>query len=232
MINQKKQFSDIVALLLEYFTSNEIHPGDRLPPERHMSEQFGISRAALREALKTLQLLGLINVRQGDGYYLNKPKSMLLPAVVEWSLLLGEARVSDIMEARQKIEVDIAELAAIRRGGEELDQLKSILSIMKENMNDKNEYVLQDVEFHLTLAKASRNNILFEILSNIQTLLKAWIKSTVDGMESLESSYNEHLAIFKAVEAGNKEEAIATMEKHMESVSVHLNKVRNEDLYI
>ena len=95
--------------------SGVLLPGDRLPSERELSRTFGVGRSAVRDALKPLTLLGIIDVRQGDGTYLRATESELLPKAVEWGLLLGQPGALDLVEARRHIEVALATLAAQRR---------------------------------------------------------------------------------------------------------------------
>ena len=102
-----------------------------MPSERQLAQAFGVGRSAMREALKSLTLLGLVEVRHGDGTYLKKADSALLPQVIEWGLLLGEQRTLDLVEARQKIEADIAGLAAARRDEADVAELRRLLERME-----------------------------------------------------------------------------------------------------
>src|SRR5579875_783048 len=87
--------------IVNYVFSGEIRPGDKMLSERQLAEQLGVGRSVVREALKSLGLLGLLDVRPGDGTYVRQPDSAFLPKVIEWGLLLGEHRTQDLIEARQ-----------------------------------------------------------------------------------------------------------------------------------
>ena len=140
-------------------------PGDRLPSERELSRTFGVGRSAVRDALKPLTLLGIIDVRQGDGTYLRATQSELLPKAVEWGLLLGQPGALDLVEARRHIEVALATLAAQRRDEQDLKDLRKLLLRM-EQAEDDDDFIEADMEFHLRIADLARNSVLAGILMN------------------------------------------------------------------
>lgn len=216
--------AEIARRLVDYLLSGGVEPGARIPSERQLAEAFGVGRSAVREAIAALSLIGLIEVRHGDGTYLKRPDSPLLPQVVEWGLLLGEQRTTDLVEARQMIEVDIAGLAAQRRTEEDIADLAQILDRMKQESRDAAEasaFVDADVAFHLRLAETARNSALRDVLSSIQALLRAWIGRVIaEGYREL--SYNEHVPIFAAVKARDARAAEAAMAAHMHSAADRL----------
>ena len=107
-IKREPLATQVARRLVEVILSGQIEPGTRMPSERKLAETFGVGRSAMREALKALSLIGLVEVRQGDGTYLRRADSALLPEVIEWGLLLGEPRTMDLVEARQEIEIILA----------------------------------------------------------------------------------------------------------------------------
>ena len=111
--------NEVAQVLLRHLVSGEYEPGQRLPPERALADSLNVGRSLIREALKALTLLGLIEVRPGDGTYLRRRPSDLLPASFEWGLLLGENQLEDVIEARRELEIVLAGFAAAaahRRG--------------------------------------------------------------------------------------------------------------------
>jgi GntR family transcriptional repressor for pyruvate dehydrogenase complex len=178
-IRREPLATEIARRLVEFLLGGGLEPGDRGPSERQLAEAFGVGRSAMREALKALTLLGLLEVRHGDGTFLRRADSTLLPAVIEWGLLLGEQRTMDLVEARQKIEAVIAGLAAERRDERDIAELRALLVRMERMGRDQAGFVDADVAFHLRLAEAARNTALREILSSIQALLRAWIRRVI-----------------------------------------------------
>jgi len=213
--------TQVARRLVEFILSGEVEPGTRMPSERQLAEAFGVGRSAMREALKALSLIGLIEVRQGDGTYLRKADSALLPEVIEWGLLLGEQRTMDLVEARQEIEVVIAGLAAKRRTEEDIADLREILSRMAHSPSLPG-FVDIDVQFHMRLADAAGNSVLRDIHSSVQALLRAWIARVLAAAGSTHPSYEEHVPIVEAVALGDVAAAQAAMAAHMSSAAERL----------
>jgi GntR family transcriptional regulator, transcriptional repressor for pyruvate dehydrogenase complex len=220
-IKREPLATHIARRLVEFILSGQVEPGARMPSERALAEAFGVGRSAMREALKALSLIGLIEVRQGDGTYLRKTDSALLPELIEWGLLLGEPRTMDLVEARQEIEVVIAGLAAKRRSEADLVELRELLNRMREATTAQN-FVETDVDFHLRLAEAAGNSALRDIHSSVQALLRTWIARVVEASGVTGPSYLEHVPVLKAVEAGDVAGAQAAMAAHMSSAAERL----------
>ena len=214
--------TQVARKLVEYIIAGTFQPGDRMPPERQLAEAFGVGRSAMREALKSLSI-GLIEVRQGDGTYLRHADATLLPRVIDWGLLMGERRTLDLVEARQCIECDIAELAATRRSADDLADLEQALQAMNDASNP-DSFVDADVDFHLRLANAAHNSALRDIHASIQSLLRVWIGRVIQAASSTSPSYAEHVPIFAAVRAGDPAAARAAMHDHMTAAAGRLER--------
>jgi GntR family transcriptional regulator, transcriptional repressor for pyruvate dehydrogenase complex len=213
---------EVARRLLDYFLSGEVEPGERIPSERRLAESLGVGRSLVREALKSLHLLGLLEVRQGDGTYLKRTDSELLPQVIEWGLLLGERPAIDLVEARAHLEVVVAGLAAERRDDQAIDDLRTLLDTMRTSSDDPVRFVEADVGFHLRVAEAAGNVILNDMLNGVRALLRVWIRRVVEAAGETGPSYQEHLPIFEAIERGDREAATAAMAAHMEGASARL----------
>ncbi|MCQ8187805.1 FadR/GntR family transcriptional regulator [Streptomyces rugosispiralis] len=207
---------EITRRLLQYLLSGDLTPGQRIPSERALAEALDVGRSTLREAIKSLSLLGLLEQRVGDGTYLSRSSSDLLPQVIEWGLLLGEQRLEDLLEARWYLEVQLAGWAAQRRSPEQLERLREITERMRAAGNDFDAYVQADIEFHLLLAEASGNSVLGNMLINVRSLLQAWASRVIHRAGETESSLAMHEPILAAVEKGDAKAARAAMEAHME----------------
>jgi GntR family transcriptional repressor for pyruvate dehydrogenase complex len=222
-IRRETMSAEIARRLVDYLLSGTVAPGSRLPSERQLAEAFGVGRSAVREALAALSLIGLIEIRHGDGTYLKRADSPLLPQVVEWGLLLGERHTNDLIEARQRIEVVVAGLAAERRSDADLAELEACLAHMgaQVELGNNAAFVDADVDFHLVLAEAAGNSALRDVLASIQSLLRAWIGRVIAEGHEL-SSYEEHVPIVDAVRAQDPAAAAAAMDAHMRSAASRL----------
>jgi len=216
------------ALVEHFFISRALSPGDRLPSERALAESLGVGRGAVREALKSLGLLGLVEVRLGDGTYLSNPNGELLTRVIEWGLLLGERRVTDLVEARAVVEVDTARLAARRRSVDDLSDLQVLMSRM-ENAVGPGEYVDADIDFHLRIAQASGNSVLADVVRSIQSLLRVWIGRVIGSSDDWSATTREHDAIFQALREGDSAAAERAMASHIEQARDRLFRTFQEE---
>jgi len=215
----------ITANLLDYLLTSDLRPGDRLPSERNLAEATGIPRSAIREALKAIGFLGLIDVRPGSGTFLRSTESALLPKVIEWGLLLGARSTDDILEARAEIEVSVARLAATRRSEADAAELRRLIEAMRHAVSDSEAFRAADVGFHLALARASGNVVLADMLSNMQSLLQMWSTRTLEGTEDFTDYLEEHSDVFDAVEAQDPDAAAEAMRRHMNLALARIRSV-------
>ncbi|MCM3439376.1 FadR/GntR family transcriptional regulator [Metabacillus halosaccharovorans] len=214
---------ELTRRLLDYIFSGSIQPGEKLPTERQLQEALNVGRSSIREAIKVLNVLGILEVRQGDGTYLTKSDSGFLLESIEWGLLLGEKNVMDVIEARKEIEITVAKLAAERCTQEEIEELLVILE--KLERSSINDFVELDVAFHLKLADMAKNSVFKNMLISIQSLLRTWIKLVINEAANTDFSYSDHLNIYLAVSKKDQHEAEAAMRAHMEDASKRLIEV-------
>jgi GntR family transcriptional repressor for pyruvate dehydrogenase complex len=227
-IKREPVATQVARKLVEYLLSGAVEPGARMPSERKLAEAFGVGRSAMREAIKALSLIGLVEVRQGDGTYLRKADSALLTEVIEWGLLLGERRTMDLVEARQELEIVLAGLAARRRTEQDVDDLRRSLQRM-EQATSAASFVEADVQFHMRLAEAAGNLALRDIHASVQALLRTWIGRVLAAPGSREPSYLEHVPIFEAIVASDPRAAQGAMEAHMMSAAGRLRETLDDE---
>lgn len=220
--------ADVTRKLLGWLLGGGVQPGERIASERQLTEALGVGRSAVREAIKTLNVLGLLEVRQGSGTYLAASTSDLLPRVVEWGLLLGERSARDLMESRRLLEIDIAGLAAERRNEAGLEALRSAFEKMRDAGDEISAYVEGDVEFHLALARASGNVILADLLGSIRALLDVWARRVLESAGETQTSLKMHAPILKAVAKGDPVAAREAMRRHMERAEHRLSQALAE----
>lgn len=201
--------------------SDSLKTGDRLPSERELAGAFGVGRAAIREALKSLDILGLVDIRPGSGTFLTSPDTELIPRMLELGLLLGEDSIADVVETRALLEVASARLAAVRRSVDDLSDLERILTSMESGVDDTEEFAEFDIAFHLALAKSTGNRTLSAMLSSVQSLLRVWITRVASAQEG--DFVQMHRAVFDAVRDGDPDRAEAAMRTHMQDARERLS---------
>jgi GntR family transcriptional repressor for pyruvate dehydrogenase complex len=222
-IGRREQPStEIARHLLRYLLSGHLSPGQKIPSERKLAEDLNIGRSTLREAIKSLSLLGLLDVRQGDGTYLSSSTSDLLPDVIEWGLMLGERRLDDIVETRSHLEVIAAGMAAQRCTPAHLESMRALVEVMENAGQDVATFVKADADFHLELARATGNEIIASLSSSMTSLLRVWATRGVRAAGETSTSAKEHRPILAAVTSGDVNAARAAMSEHMDRAAERL----------
>lgn len=213
---------EIARHLLDYLLSENIAAGSKIPSERQLAEDLGVGRTAIREALKSLALLGLLEIRQGDGTYLAASTSQLLPSIIEWGVLLGQQDLGQLIEARAVLEATLVEMAAQRRTTEQAKELSTIIGRMTAAADDFDEYVAADIEFHLKIGESSGNAVLAGTLNSIRSLLEVWTRRVILSQGRTDQSLALHVPIFDAINDQDPTAARAAMEHHMDLASANL----------
>lgn len=220
---RRSSVSDIVQHIVQSTIALGMQPGDRLPPERRLVEMLGVGRSPLREALKSLDILGFIEIRQGDGTYLSASTTGVLPQVVSWGLLLGTRQAQELIEARYYIEQTLARLAAQRGTPQQAEQLRLLVADM-DSAPSPEEFASIDTAFHLHVASMAENSALASVLESIKSLLAAWVVRVVEASPDLESIVAQHRAIAEAITQGDGDAAAAHMRDHIETVTSMLQQ--------
>jgi GntR family transcriptional regulator, transcriptional repressor for pyruvate dehydrogenase complex len=223
VINQNSVAGQVVRQLLNYLVSSNIGPGNKLPSERALAEHLGVGRSTVREAVKSLHLLGIVEVRQGDGTYLRGTESTILPQILEWGLVLAQPHARDLVEAREYLEIFVARRAAERMTGEGAEQLDGCIQRMAdaEVSGRTQDFVEADVEFHFHIAEQAGNSVFVDLLRSIRTLLHVWITRVVES-EGVGDTVQQHVRIAEAIKAGDAERAEEAMRAHMASAAERL----------
>jgi GntR family transcriptional regulator, transcriptional repressor for pyruvate dehydrogenase complex len=202
----------------ERIVSGAWGPGDRLPKESELAAELGLSRNSLREAVRALSQLRVLEVRQGDGTYVSSLEPYLLLESTGFisHLLLGETEI-ELYEVRRILEAAAAALAAGRIDAQEKQDLAQTLQRMREARNVE-ELVEADVAFHAVIAKAAGNAVLTSLLASLATRTmraRLWHGREADG--ALDETRNEHRRIYEAIMAGDPDLARAAAAAHIAS---------------
>ena len=207
--------TEVTRRLLDHLVVGGVHPGERLPGERQLAEDLGVNRATVREAIKTLSFLGVVDVHQSRGSYLRGPDSDVLAAVFHATSAVTGHRLVDIVETRWCLEVLIAQLAAQRRTDEDLEHLRAALHRMEQTRHDTASFEDADVAFHSALARSTGNPILNSLLVGVRSVMFAWIARHIPASTSPTRAFADHVPVLAAVEAGDARAAADAMGTHM-----------------
>jgi GntR family transcriptional repressor for pyruvate dehydrogenase complex len=218
-VGNKESLSNKVASEIEEaILSKKLPPGEKLPSELELCNQFGVSRTAVREALRTLSAKGLINIEKGRGIFVSHLSSEhVINSMHNYLEIKGKRNTAlEVMQARMIIEPAIAEYAATHHAAEDLDRLKRNLDQMRSN-NDPTEHARLDLKFHHLIAEASGNPIMPLILNPIHRLMPNIKKKIMDFVPGAkDAALTWHQKIVDAIEEGDPQKAYHAMKGHLE----------------
>jgi len=215
-IKKKRAYELIVSQIHRLIEEGKIKKNDQLPNERELAEIFGVSRSTIREAIKTLESMGIVQSRQGDGTYVivSSEESLIQPLA---NLLFTEKdNIIDIFYVRKILEPSAAQLATLNATERDLNMLQEILDRQKEciekgiNINDS------DTEFHLLIAKMADNRVLERLMNALIELLRE-VRETYNA-EQAKESYKGHVEIYNAMVEGDCIKVRKAMLNHLNNI--------------
>lgn len=221
-IERRSVFDEVVARLGDYIMQSGLQPGDKLPAERELTESLRVGRSSLREAVKALRAVGAIDVVAGGGMYVGRGGSKTLSKPLSWAVFLNASSLSQAIEAREILETQLAALAAQRATDNELSVLRELLERMHAAHEDTEAYLVADVQFHLTIARAAKNDVLYAALEMLEHVLREWIRRLLRNASGEPVSLQEHLEIYDAIAAHDSERARLAMYEHVSAAGRRL----------
>ncbi len=210
---------DVATLIKEMILSGRLKPGERLPSERELGVQLGISRPTLRESIRSLVALKILEVRQGDGTYVGSLKAETLVEPLRFALLLGQGALQELFEARLVLEPALAALAAKRISDGEIIELNECLTAAYEVRDDPDEFARYDVELHQLIARASRNRFLARQVEGLHAIGLESRALTVRLPHVADVALASHSLIVGAISTRDPVSAENEMRRHIEAVA-------------
>jgi GntR family transcriptional repressor for pyruvate dehydrogenase complex len=212
--------SEVARRLLDFLLSGQVRPGERIPSERQLAESLGVNRPVVREAIRALGFLGLLEVRQGSGTYFRGPDQDLLFRLFEWNLLFGQGEARDLLETRADLEVLACGRAAERRSEDDVSALQELLERMRTS--DREHFADADVAFHARIAELAGNVVLKDMLASIRTMVHGWVGRNIRAAGTTKIAFNDHVPIYEAIAAGDPQAAREAMAAHMQAATRRL----------
>lgn len=224
-IKNTKVYEQVIEQIKYMIVSGSLKRGDKLPPERDLVEQLQVSRTSLREALRALQIIGLIECRQGEGNYIKESFEATLFEPLSMMFMLEGSNPVEILEVRRIIEVETAALAAKKITNEQLFELKRIVDELRVTNDEKINSKI-DKDLHYKIAYASGNFLVVNMLMAVSSLMDNFIKDaraiilTKGDNKAILNEHHEN--IYKALSEHNPAEAAYAMRKHLEFIHKHI----------
>ena len=217
-VERKILWEQVAEQLMAMLRDRQLRPGDKLPPERELAAMMQVSRPSLREALRALSMMNVLEVRQGAGTFVTSLETELLVEHLDFVLSLDESSLIELFEARKIVEIGIAGLAAQRITGEELAELEAGLARSQDTLHHPVDFLRADEQLHKTIIKAARNPIMSRVIDSISRLLLVSRSRTVEIAGVRERTVEDHRAIVAALKRRDPEAAQEAMLQHLSNV--------------
>jgi GntR family transcriptional repressor for pyruvate dehydrogenase complex len=206
---------EVVARVSELIKNAQMKPGDRLPPERELSKQLGVSRPSLRAGLRALSSMGVLKSRQGAGTFVSDGPPTLDSEPLRLLAALHGFSFDHMFETRSILEVGAAGLAAEHATSEQLATLADEIAEMYANLGDPQEYLVHDIRFHRAIADASGNPTLATLVEMVSAVMYERRRETIDRAHDFSESLELHQQVYRAIRARQPEDARAAMREHI-----------------
>ncbi|MFT5873393.1 MAG: GntR family transcriptional repressor for pyruvate dehydrogenase complex [Clostridium sp.] len=228
-IRNTKVYEQVIDQIKEMIDKGTLKKGDKLPSERNLVEQLKVSRTSIREALRALEVIGLIECRQGEGSYIKASFQDNLFEPLSIMFMLEGSNPEEIWELRKIMEVEASGLAAKRITSVQLKELKVITQKLKDcEEEDVNAEI--DKEFHYKIAECSGNILIYNILRTVSTLVDHFIvdarKLILEEPGNKPILFTQHNEVYLAMEKHSSAAARQAMRDHLDFANKYMNKVK------
>ncbi len=207
-----------IARQIEKMIAEKMRPGDRLPPERQLADMFGVSRSSIRDAIRTLELSGLVEARQGLGTVVRERSSDAVLNPLTNVLVQKRKLVGELLDVRKMIEPPLAARAAQHATPDEVAEMENILRRQEEKMRAGDLAIEEDNDFHYAIALAADNSVVLKVLDVLMDLLRDTRERSLQVEGRPERSMAGHREILAAIQHQDPAGAEAAMYRHIESV--------------
>jgi GntR family transcriptional repressor for pyruvate dehydrogenase complex len=219
IVRSSRLYEQIVQQVEESIHKGTLKPGDQLPPERELAQQFGVSRTAVREAVKALREKGLVEAYPGRGTFIMDGASYSIRLSLDRMMKVGQAEGSGYLaEVREILEPEIAALAATRAGEEDLAAMREAVAVMNDAKKDPEAFIEADLDFHLALAEAAANPLILSLIDSIVGLLREQRMRIFQVEGGPERGQYHHKRVLEAIEHRDSAGAREAMKAHLGQV--------------
>jgi GntR family transcriptional regulator, transcriptional repressor for pyruvate dehydrogenase complex len=218
-IQSSRLCEQIVEQIEDSILKGTLKSGDQLPAERDLAQEFGVSRTAVREAIKTLREKGLVEAYTGRGTFITNERSQAIRHSLDRMIKINQPEgFLQLAEARSILEPEIAALAAIRADAQHLTMMREAVAVMDRSQSNPDAYIEADLDFHLALAEAAGNQIILSLIDSIVGILRAQRIRIFRAPGGPERGQVFHKRILAAVEQRDRAAAREAMRAHLEQV--------------
>lgn len=219
VVRASRLYEQIVEQIEQSIRDGKLKPGDQLPAERELAVDFGVSRTAVREAVKTLSEKGLVEAYSGRGTFVTERKAQSTWGSLDSLIKDGDAKdFRHVAEMREILEPEFTALAATRIGEQHLAMMREAVAVMDRSMKDPEAYIEADLDFHLALAEAAGNPLILSLLDSLVGVLREQRLGIFAMKGGPERGQVHHKLILEAIEHGDASKASQAMRAHLQQV--------------
>jgi len=220
----KVSLTDSIIRQLISYIQTEMQQGDKLPSERKLIDTLGVGRTSVRESLRALEVLGVVETRAGEGTFVSMQGNGYFHKQIELGLFSYQKSIREIYEARRAIEIGMVPLVVNNISDEELNQCRAILNKMKAvDNNDFTQFLSYDQQFHRIIAASTINSIIIEVLKLTHKIMEEERRITNDAAKQLKKALELHEQIFDSLKKRDTDATIKAVERHMDWTKTLLN---------
>jgi len=217
-VRKNRRYEQVAEQIQGLIARGVLKAGDRLPPERELVSKFGVGRGSIRDAIRTLEVMGIVEPRQGHGTVVRELSAESL--VVPLASVLSEKRhlVGELLDVRRMIEPALANRAARNATPEEIGKLEEILRRQQAKVRRGEPGIEEDSEFHYAIAVAARNTVVLRVLDVLMDLLRESRTRSLQSPGRLERSFAGHLRVLRAIKRGDPAGAERAVRQHLTEI--------------
>jgi GntR family transcriptional repressor for pyruvate dehydrogenase complex len=217
-VRKNRRYEQVAEQIQQLIGRGVLKPGDRLPPERDLATKFGVGRGSIRDAIRTLEIMGVVEPRQGHGTVVRELSADSL--VVPLASVLSHKRelIAELLDVRRMIEPALAGRAAKNATPEEIGHMEQILERQRQKMRRGEPTIEEDSEFHYAIAVAARNTVVLRVLDVLMDLLRESRTRSLQVPGRLERSYAGHRRVLRAIKRRDGAAAQASVRQHLKEI--------------
>lgn len=216
-LQQEKVYIEVIRKLNRLIQEDGLKGGDKLPSERDLSYRLQVGRSSVREALRSLELLDLIETKRGEGTFIKEVGGHRLVEILASFFLKEKKARDDLAETRRIIELEAVRLCCTRINEEQLQRLAEVMELSKRKFKSGEIPYEEDYTFHKTIVEACNNRLLLNIWVSLVEFSKASLKESLSREGRIEASIQEHKMIFSALKERSEKEAVISLNQHFDN---------------
>ncbi len=216
--------------ILDLIRSRELKPGDKLPPERDLADIMNVGRSSIRESIRSLAAMNVLEMRQGSGTYVSSLEPELLVEKLELVFSVNDSTFLDVIQARKTLEPQLALLAAQRINETQLQTIAKIMDQTRKCVaTTPLDFPTHDVAFHVAIAEAAGNATLLNFVRAITRLSLASSRRTATDIDAIRAAFEQHEVVYKAIREREPEQARDFMTYHLIDVEAKMVSLLHRD---